>query len=332
MSSIPPDRQEACSGPPTAGTWDKWNQAGAQAYYACRYFAAVQDTNTVRNIIAGLQLLAQYYFADKQYETAKQAQNRLDNISNIELSRSGQLFGQFTKQIPQEDAQLALAVQRLTIPEPDYNSIRLRITASVVRQFTEARRKLMQCYPVSCMAAQCEALAKLDSDQAREISAQVEQAFQKERALYETRLAAARGELAEVLKFGRGGLGAASAALNGAQVATNQAANINPYGGFIQAVNSTAQTLQGISTQEALSFRGMGANVGSAINLGNTANTTATSFMGPPQNLQGLDSSFDQYMIQSTLDQNSNGFVRGESGYNDSSINSLGGPLNNIQT
>lgn len=265
-----------CAKPPNAlNEWKDWNQAGAQAYYACRYFASIRDTNYWRNIIAGVQAAVQYYFADKQYDIASRAQDRLDAVSNIELDRSGKLFAQFEKQISQEDAQLARAVERLNIPEPDYNAIRLRVTASVIRQFTEPKRKIEQCYPVSCMEARCNALGKIATEEAKTIASEVEQAYQKERSLYEIRLATARAELAEVLKFGRGALNAANAALEGASRAAIQAGSINPYSGYIQAVNSTAQTLQGITTQEALSFRGMGANVGQASNQ-TLARTTTT--------------------------------------------------------
>lgn len=193
-------------------------------------------------------------------------------------------------------------MERLNIPEPDYNAIRLRVTASVIRQFTEPKRKIEQCYPVSCMEARCNALGKIATEEAKTIASEVEQAYQKERSLYEIRLATARAELAEVLKFGRGALNAANAALEGASKAAIQAGNINPYSGYIQAVNSTAQTLQGITTQEALSYRGMGANVGSAFSLANQANNTATSFVGPLQGAQTLDDSFNRYMSPTQVD------------------------------
>jgi hypothetical protein len=310
MASVPPARQGPCEGPPSAGTWDKWNQAGAQAYYACRYFAAIQDTNTVRNIIAGLQLLAQYYFADKQYEVAKQAQERLDNISNIELDRSGKLFGQFEKQIAAEDIQRVDAMD-ISVPEPLWNQIRLRVTASVVRQFTEARRKVLECYPVSCMEARCNALLKLETEQAKTIASEVEQAYQRERALWELRKETKRAHRLDVLKFGRGALGNANSALDGARAAVNQSASINPYSGWIQAVNSTAQTAQGITTQEALAFRGMGANVGNAWSLGQNANTTATE-MTNGISARIYDPDMGVYAAQQQLNNASNGNVDGD--------------------
>jgi hypothetical protein len=139
-----------------------------------------------------------------------------------------------------------------------------------------SRRKVLECYPVSCMEARCNALLKLETEQAKTIASEVEQAYQRERALWELRKETKRAHRLDVLKFGRGALSNANSALDGARAAVNQSASINPYSGWIQAVNSTAQTAQGITTQEALAFRGMGANVGNAWSLGQNANTTAT--------------------------------------------------------
>jgi hypothetical protein len=298
-----------CESPPT-DKWQGWNQAGAQAYYACRYFAAMNDTNVYRNIIAGIQAATQIYFADKQYEVAKQAQERLDNISNIELDRSGKLFGQFEKQIAAEDIQRVDAMD-ISVPEPLWNQIRLRVTASVVRQFTEARRKILECYPVSCMEARCNALLKLETEQAKTIASEVEQAYQRERALWELRKETKRAHRMDVLKFGRGALSNANSALDGARAAVNQSASINPYSGWIQAVNSTAQTAQGITTQEALAFRGMGANVGSAWSLGQNANTTATE-MTNGISARIYDPDMGVYAAQQQLNNASNGNVDGD--------------------
>lgn len=316
-----------------SSSFEGWNQAGAQAYYACKYLEAVTSSNLVRNIIAGVQAATQIYFADKQYETAKQAQTRLDNISTIELQRSGILFGQFQKQIPQEDAQLADAAN-ITIPEPLWNDIRLRVTASVIRQFTEAKRKVLQCYPVSCMEARCDALAKLETEQAKAIASEVEQAYQKERALWELRKNTAKAHLLEVLKFGRGALGPSNVLLEGARAAVAQASNINPYSGWIQAINGIAQTAQGISMQEALSYRGMGANVGGALSLGNTGNNTGTDFTNGITN-RIYDPDMQNYgqeafnMTDATMREVGTGFVGGET--NNSSIaTQIANPMDNI--
>jgi len=313
---------DACASAPD---FKGWNQAGAQAYYACKYLEAQKGTNFIRNLIAATQAATQIYFADKQYETAKQAQDRLDNISNIELSRSGQLFGQFTKQIPQEDAQLADAAN-INIPEPDYEAIRLRVTASTVRQFTEARRKVAQCYPVSCMEARCEAFNKLDTEEAKAISSNVEQAYQKERALWEIRKETRRAHLLTVLQFGRGAVANAGAALSGARDAAIQAGSINPYSGWIQAVNGIAQTAQGISMQDALAYRGMGMNVSNSWRLGNEANNTPTNMLNLDSG--AVDTGTQPLMMWDGLERTGNGTIDGGTSFaGDTKYSS---PLENI--
>lgn len=316
-----------------SGDFQGWNQAGAQAYYAFKHLEAVTSSNLVRNVIAGVQAATQIYFADKQYETAKQAQTRLDNISAIELNRSGILFGQFEKQIDEEDAHLADA-KNITIPEPLWNDIRLRVTASVIRQFTEAKRKVLQCYPMSCMEARCDALAKLETEQAKAIASEVEQAYQKERALWELRKNTARAHLLEVLKFGRGALGPSNTLLNGATEAVKLASNINPYSGWIQAINGIAETAQGISMQDALSYRGMGANVGGALSLGNARNKTYTDFTNGissriyDQDMQNYgQNTFN--MTDDTMRNVGTGFIGGETN-NSTMATQLANPMDNI--
>jgi hypothetical protein len=221
----------------------------------------------------------------------------------------------------------------ISVPEPLWNQIRLRVTASVVRQFTEARRKILECYPVSCMEARCNALGKLESEQAKTIASEVEQAYQRERALWELRKETKRAHRMAVLKFGRGALQESEALLRGAQAAITQSASINPYSGWIQAVNGIAQTAQGISLQDALSYRGMGANVGTAINLGNTANNTATNFQADTAYritddfMQNPQANYN--MTNNTLGGTGAGFIGGET--NNSSIaTQLANPMDNI--
>ena len=89
------------------------------------------------------------------------------------------------------------------------------------------------------------------------------------------------------------------------------------------------QVAQGITTQEALAFRGLGANVSNAWNLGNTANNTATDFSNGITN-RISDPDVGGYSFQQGLDSTSNGLVNGEMQINNSSINTISDPLANI--
>jgi hypothetical protein len=240
------------------------NLAHAQAYYACKYFQSVQDTNLIRNIIAAGQAVTQIYFADKQYQIAKQNQDRLDTIANTDLDRSGKLFAQFEKALACEDKFMAAACD-IDVAPPDYDAIVRRITATVKQQYTQIKKKVKECYPVQCAAAACHELQNIAIQESNSIRAGVEAAYRKEHALWETRKATKLEIQYRALGLARGSVTSAQAALAGAQSAAQQAAQINPYQGWIQAVNGIAETGQRISLQDALSYRGMGINVGSNI-------------------------------------------------------------------
>jgi hypothetical protein len=250
--------------------WQKWDQAGAQAYYACRYFAAIEDTNLWRNVIALIQQATQFYFADKQYEIAvednkikKQQQDRLDSIADIDIGRSGEIHGQFSKGIACEDA-MRDAACNIDVTPPNRDDIRRRVTADVTRTFSAAKAKIRRCYPVNCAAAMCSELRKLAQREAAAIAATIEATWQKETALYEQRKATARSWQYQVLALARGSFAASTALMQGAAAATQAASQIayaNPYGGYIQAVNGAANTLRSMTLQEANGFAGMGINM-----------------------------------------------------------------------
>ena len=73
----------------------------------------------------------------------------------------------------------------------------------------------------------------------------------------------------------------------------------------------------------------MGANVGNAWSLGNTANNTATDYSNGITN-RISDPDIGGYALQQGLDATSNGFVNGESQINNSSINTISDPMANI--
>lgn len=271
----------------------KISEAQAHAFYACKYFQSVADTNFWRNVIAGVQAATQIYFADKQYDIAKKQQNRLDNISNTELDRSGKLFKQFEKGIACEDTQLAEAC-KIDVPKPDYAEIKRRVSATVIAQFTQARKKITECYPSHCMAAACNALEKLATEQARTISAVVEATWQKERALYEIRLATHQKWRYDVLAFGRGAIAPSNALMAGAASAAQAAGQINPYSGWIQAINGIAETAQRATLQESLQYRGMA--LGN--NMGNTPSAIPNTG-APKLNSGNWNSSYSPFVNDS---------------------------------
>lgn len=300
------DGSTTCSQPPSAqvaADWSKFHQAGAQAYYACRYFASVENTNFWRNIIAGIQAATQIYFADKQYEIAKQAQDRLDADAAINRDRSGTTFGQFTKGIACEDAMRDEACAKV-IPEPDINDIRRQAEAEVRRTYAPMKKKILDCTPVHCMKAACNTLAKLANEEAKAILSLTNQMMRQAIAKWETDKAAALSFKYQMLGLGRGYVGNSTALMAAAGLNTQAAAQINPYSGAIQAVNSIASTARSLTLQEANNFAGMG------INVGRQGTPTSVSGSQISRVETGFDnqyrSSFDSNVMQAEMQQYQN--------------------------
>lgn len=276
----------ACAEAPNFKGWD---QAGSQAYYACRYFSSVEDTNFARNVIAGIQAATQIVFATNQYNIAKQAQDRLDNISNIELARSGLVFDQFTKVIACEDALRAEACAA-KVAKPDINDVRRRISAEARRIFAPLKQKIRQCFAPSCAAAACVELNKLARAEATAVLSGVNQYYQFELTLYEQRVATAKSWAYQMVTLGRGAIAPSTALLQGSAQNANLAGNINPYSGWIQAVNGIANTARSISLQEANSFGGMGINMRQQRAMPTASGVTVSQSPQQPSNMDTYDS------------------------------------------
>ena len=67
-------------------------RAAAMAEYACKYYSAVKVNARNNMIIALIQQAASFYFADKQHDVAKQAQNRFDEIWSNQKDKSDKFF------------------------------------------------------------------------------------------------------------------------------------------------------------------------------------------------------------------------------------------------
>lgn len=223
-----------------------WTQASAYAYYACQ----VQETALIQQIIAGLQQVAAFYFADKQHDIASRAQDRLDLIANEQLASAAKLRAQYEYGIECERAMLDQSCD-MAVPQPDYEAIKARVSAPIIAQFSRARARLARCSTVHCAAAACDAEAKLRAQEASALARALEAAYRVEERLYETRRATRRAERLQALQHMRGHIQGASAALAGATQAAIQAGQINPYAGWSQAINLAAGRASGFVAQDA---------------------------------------------------------------------------------
>lgn len=230
----------------------RWDQAGAQAFYACKYFDAVESTNLVRNVIAGLQQAASFYFADKQHDIQSKNLDRLNSITEQQVSTAVKLQKQMDRGIPCENAQTDESCS-VAVDAPNYAAIRSRIAASARLPFAQARRRISRRYSVHCKAAMCADERKIDLAEAAAVTAAIEAAFRKEEALYEVRLATRWTRRMNTLQHLRGLTVTAGSYLQGAMASATHASAINPYYGYSQAVNGLAGAVTGMTYQGALS-------------------------------------------------------------------------------
>lgn len=228
----------------------KATAAHAQIWYACRYLEAVKNQTLMQSIVAGIQSAAQLYFADKQHDIAKQAQDRLDLIAAEQMRNSTNLRTQY-EYIMACERQMADDACDQTAAAPDYDAIKARVTAPIRAQFSRLRQKLARCYPVNCAAMACGEERRIGIEEAKQITRAVEAAYRREEALHEARKAQAKAERLQALQAMRGHAQGASAALQGAAAAVQASAGINPYQGWIQAVNGIAGRVSGLLSADA---------------------------------------------------------------------------------
>lgn len=249
--------------------------AQASTYYSCQYNDAVKHTadknleaakyvanqqfnasiaSTVATaVLAAAQTAVQAYFAQKQYETQKQAQDRLNLIATEQLRVSLNLRTQYELSMGCERQQLADACGDVAAP-PDYESIKLRIRAPIIAQSTRRRLQATRSASVNCAAAACALNDRILVEEGRQIARAAESAFRREEALYEVRKARIRDFRSNVLQHMRGLSVMSSSSLAGAAATTQAAAGINPYAGWAAATNAAFGRAYGIVAQVGAAF------------------------------------------------------------------------------
>ncbi|MDP9908238.1 hypothetical protein J2W27_000331 [Variovorax boronicumulans] len=228
-------------------------QAQANVWYACKYIEAVEKQTLMQNIVAGIQSAAQLYFADKQHEIAKQAQDRLDLIADEQMRNSANLRGQFEYVMACERAMADDACDQVAAG-PDYYAIKARVIAPIRAQFSRVLQKLARCYPTNCVAMALGEERRIRIEEAKAITRAVEMAYRREEQLFDTRKAQKRAERLQALQAMRGHAQASSAALQGAAATVQAAAGLNPYLGWTQAINGISDRVRGALGVESASW------------------------------------------------------------------------------
>lgn len=215
-------------------------KALAMADYACKYFKAVQSNARTNMAIALIQQAASFYFADKQHDVAKQAQNRFDEIWNNQKDKSDKLFTHwYDNSRPIEISMLIEARAREQRGyQVDYETAKNRTVATARSEFSRARDKAQRESNIHCVGATRTALRQLQVAEAKAIVLATNAAVRQEEERKHQRESQYREEVYKWNGLFQGRVGESLNAIRTSQQAAAAASQINPYEGWSQSVAS----------------------------------------------------------------------------------------------
>lgn len=213
-------------------------RAQAMADYACAYFKAVKENARTNLIISLIQQAASFYFADKQHDVAKQAQNRFDEIWTNQKDKSDKLFNHwYDNSRPIEISMLSEARAREQRGYPvDYETAKNRAISTARSEFSRARDKVQRESNIHCVGATRTALRQLHAAEARAAVLATNQAIRMEEERKHQRESQYREEVYKWNALFQGRVGDSLNSIRTAQQAAAAASQINPYEGWSQAV------------------------------------------------------------------------------------------------
>lgn len=213
-------------------------RAQAMADYACAYFKAVKENARTNLIISLLQQAASFYFADKQHDVAKQAQNRFDEIWNNQKDKSDKFFNHwYDNSRPIEISMLTEARAREQRGyQVDYETAKNRTVATARSEFSRARDKVQRESNIHCVGATRTALRQLQVAEARAVVLATNSAIRMEEERKHQRESQYCEEMYKWNSMFQGRIADSLNALRTAQQAAAAASSINPYEGWSQSV------------------------------------------------------------------------------------------------
>lgn len=240
--------------------------------------------------IATLQKLAAFYFADKQYQAAKEAQSHQNEVWETEkewAKRYQDLW--FNKYRPIEEEFLKEKAKQKEYT-PRYEEAETRALTSVRREFAQARKQARRCIDPRCIGMKCATDKELAIAEARAAVGAINKGYRAEEARKDVKDAQFDEIKFSLLKLGRG-LGSDSLnALNSASAAARIAATYKPYAGYEAAVGSLFGEARSWASNQAMSA-GQQADIYSrqasayALGQGYTGNVAAQTAGGFSQSI-----------------------------------------------
>ncbi len=188
-------------------------------------------------IIAAQKVIA-LYFADKQYQAAKEAQDHQNEVWETEkkwAERYQDLW--FNKYRPVEEQMLAEKANQEKYT-PRYDEVEARAVTTVRREFANAREQARQCIDPRCIGMLCSTNKELAIAEARATVGAVNKAYRAEEARKDMKDAQRDETIFALLQLGRGLQTSSLNSLNSAAEAARIAATYKPYEGYATALGS----------------------------------------------------------------------------------------------
>lgn len=206
--------------------------------------------------IALIQQAASFYFADKQHDTAKQAQNRFDEIWHNQKDKSDKFFAHWWDNgRPIEIAMLNEARAREQAGyQVDYPTAMQRAVTTARTEFSRARDKIKRESRVHCVGATRTALRQLHSAEARVAVLATNQAIRFEEERKHQRESQYREEVYKWTALFQGRISDSLNALRTAQQAAAGASQIDPYQGWAQSIGNLSNIGVGITRMNTAEF------------------------------------------------------------------------------
>lgn len=231
-------------------------RAQAMADYACSYFKAVKENARTNLIISLIQQAASFYFADKQHDVAKQAQNRFDEIWHNQKDKSDKFFAHWWDNgRPIEIAMLNEARAREQAGyQVDYETAMQRAVTTARAEFSRAREKVRRETPIHCVGASRTALRQLRIAEAKAVVYATNSAIRFEEERKHQRESQYREEVYKWTALFQGRISDSLNALRTAQQAAAGASAIDPYQGWAQSIGNLSNIGVGIARMNTADF------------------------------------------------------------------------------
>lgn len=205
----------------------------------------------VQTAIALLQQAAAFYFANKQYQAAKEAQDHQIEVWKTEkewAKRYQDLWYNKYRPIEEKFLKEKAEVQPY---EAKYDESEARAVTDVRREFALARQKVRKCIDPRCIGLTCETSKQLAIAEARAAVGAINKGYRAEEARKDIKDAQRDEVIFSLLNLGRGLQTSSLNALNSARAAAATAATYKPYAGYQAAVGNATGYWMGYAADRA---------------------------------------------------------------------------------